>query len=627
MTEDLAQNNRFQLNSMLVTSYSGVFSHILKSILANMWAHFLVAALQTSTLAKGLGDANNADYCPRFHQILGHYDPSGPILIDGVWHVFPDGGGTNGAWSHFTSTDLLRWSEHASNAGGHDTGSVSYDPISGRGVVLFPDGHGHLLRQVPAAQGASGRIDPAVNWTKPECVYTNNRSLTGLGVGFRDPARALLMGDGSYYVAVGSGFGGDNDNTGLPANGTGCMAFLRANSSAVENLTFVGCLLTNNRTTGHINPSTIAWNSTDLPAAFMECPDVFPLDLGVAAESSSGLLSGSGAEKQKQKQVKTPQTFVAIASLYNWHEGAYFSNEWWSGTIEMANASSGKKGATFSVLKRGLLDFGQYYAARSGGEIVQRGDGRRVLFSATGWHNTRGWPGGLPCHTQMHLLPRELTLDATGRLLIAPVREVAETLRIGGGPAAGGMKAIGKGTRLDLELNCTGVPTGTAVRDGSSSTLDDDPIVGLTVLAAAAAMEGESGGGGDPGVIVAYNYTSQSLIVRGGGNSQIAPLADLTHGGSSSSSSSRSSVSVSSGGGATEISLRVLVDGALLESFLNSRVAISSLVTNVFQGKDSPRPPSRTATALPPPPGVTCTFAAYTLDALHPAWVPPVNHP
>ena len=24
-------------------------------------------------------------WCPRFHTIFGHYDPSGPIEIDGVW--------------------------------------------------------------------------------------------------------------------------------------------------------------------------------------------------------------------------------------------------------------------------------------------------------------------------------------------------------------------------------------------------------------------------------------------------------------------------------------------------------------------------------------------------------------
>jgi sucrose-6-phosphate hydrolase SacC (GH32 family) len=517
--------------------------------------------------------AANPEYCPRFHTILGHYDPSGPILLNGTWHVFPDGGGVKSAWSHFTSTDLLRWTAHVSNAGAHDTGSVSFDPSDCRGVVLFPDGHGHLLRQTPNISGTRGSIALNVTWTKPHTVFTVNRTAMNLGVGFRDPARALLLPDGNFYVAVGSGFGGDNENTGLPANGTGCIAWLRATNSSLTDFTFLGCLLENNRTTGHMNPSTIAWNSTDLPAAFMECPDIFPLSAASSSEEDS-------AEKNAE------QTFVAIASLYNWKEGAYFSNEWWSGTISSAGAAP-----KFIVNKRGLLDFGQYYAARSGGGVVQRGDGRRVLFSATGWHNTKGWPGGLPCKTQMHLIPRDLGLDASGRLTIAPVAEVAATLRNPKTPAAGGMLAVATGVQLDLEMNCSGTPT----RGG-----DEHPIVGMAVL------DAKQGGG----VVVGYNYTSQSLIVQGGGNNQGAPLADLTHGGGGE-------------GGAVDdaaVSLRVLIDGALLESFLNHHVAISSLVTNVFRGTAPPGPENRTSTALTPPAGVTCTFAAYKLDAIHAPW-------
>jgi len=30
-------------------------------------------------------------WCPRYHTIFGHYDPSGPIFLDDTWHVFPDG--------------------------------------------------------------------------------------------------------------------------------------------------------------------------------------------------------------------------------------------------------------------------------------------------------------------------------------------------------------------------------------------------------------------------------------------------------------------------------------------------------------------------------------------------------
>ena len=43
-------------------------------------------------------------WCPMFHNITGHYDPSGPILIDGTWHVFPDGSTAPGkGWSESNS--------------------------------------------------------------------------------------------------------------------------------------------------------------------------------------------------------------------------------------------------------------------------------------------------------------------------------------------------------------------------------------------------------------------------------------------------------------------------------------------------------------------------------------------
>jgi hypothetical protein len=49
----------------------------------------------------------------------------------------------------------------------------------------------------------------------------------------------------------------------------------------------------------------VAWSDEDRVAAFFECPDVFPLG----------------------------DKFVAMASLYNWHAGGYFTNEWFLGTI------------------------------------------------------------------------------------------------------------------------------------------------------------------------------------------------------------------------------------------------------------------------------------------------------
>jgi len=173
----------------------------------------------------------SALWCPQFHEIQGHYDPSGPILVDGVWHVFPDGSTAPGkGWSHFTSKDLLRWQRQVnSTVAGGDTGSVSLtenDDV----VALYPvrlvlllllvlavvvvvvllllvlllllltlqreqdndpkTGGRALFRQTPTADGGAGKLGLNVQWSKPTVGVDKPASL---GKGMRDPARALKV--------------------------------------------------------------------------------------------------------------------------------------------------------------------------------------------------------------------------------------------------------------------------------------------------------------------------------------------------------------------------------------------------------------------------------------------------
>lgn len=225
-------------------------------------------------------------------------------------------------------------------------------------------------------------------------------------------------------MGVGSGHGGDNAKTGLPASGTGCLAWMKATNDSLRHFDFVGCLLENNHTDGFIDPGTVAWNPQQRTAAFVECPDVFPLG----------------------------DKFVAMASLYNWHAGGYFVNSYFVGQI-VDNK--------FQVESRGPLDYGQYYAARTGTGLVQSGDSRRVLFSATGWHNPPGWANPSTCKTQMHLVPRDLLIDHKGRLTFNPIPEIA-TLRKSKDPT----RLVGStsgllinGSNAEIQMNCTGVPT------------------------------------------------------------------------------------------------------------------------------------------------------------------------
>ncbi len=268
--------------------------------------------------------------------------------------------------------------------------------------------------------------------------------------------------------------------------------------------------------------------------------------------------------------------YMAIASLYNWGAGGYFTNEWFLGTI-----TNNK----FAVEDRGLLDYGQYYAARTGSE-VQAPDGRRVLFSATGWHNP---PGMGACKTQLHLIPRDIKLDGKGRVTFNPIPEVAATLRKPGtfqlsdGTTDNYGATTVKGSSLELHLNCSGT--------ASAGT------VGLQILAHSDKRKYTT---------VGYDYAAKYLFVDHSNSGtmtstikQVAPLA----GGVESDDS--------------VVELVVLVDRGLVESFLNRRAVISSFISEIM-AESTPAPSERTVFIANAPNGVTCKFVGYELMELTP---------
>lgn len=100
--------------------------------------------------AAGTRAAAPGRWCPQFHTISNHYDPSGPLFDDasGLWHLFPDGcapdGNSNarGNWCHYTSPDLIQWTAQDPLGphwvGNGDTGSVSVTQEGGVAIALFP---------------------------------------------------------------------------------------------------------------------------------------------------------------------------------------------------------------------------------------------------------------------------------------------------------------------------------------------------------------------------------------------------------------------------------------------------------------------------------------------------------
>jgi len=471
----------------------------------------------------------------------------------------------------------LRWTlQKTTPLANGDTGSIS---VTEEGLIaLFP----HLVgpqygldRQVPAPGDATLN-----SWQTASHATDSPRPK--VGIGFRDPTRAVKVpaGDASWYVGVGSGFGGANNSTALPGSGTGCLAWMKATNASLVEFEFAGCLIENNHTTGHIDPGTVSWQDQDMASAFFECPDVFPLDR----------LPGAG--------------MVAIASFYNWAEGGYFTNEWFVGQIDSADSK------TWTTTKRGLLDYGQYYSARTGttGDLPggsQEPTARRVIFGATGWHNPPGMDGS--CNPQIHLIPRDVGIDPlTGGLSLTPIPELA-SIRVPGASASGRVnprlaEPIATGSRLQLQMNCTWASRGGGGGSGSpAAAVGEGEVVGFRVLASS----DRSGY-----TTVGYNFTSGRMFV------------DHTH-----SSPAHSSAIVQTTApqlvvvqGDSTLVLDVLVDGALIELFGNRRAVISSFITEVMQeGANFTAPDDRQAFAVSPPPDVaSCTYAAHSLIALLP---------
>ncbi|MBX3193818.1 MAG: glycoside hydrolase family 32 protein [Microbacteriaceae bacterium] len=142
-------------------------------------------------------------------------DPNGPILVDGVYHLFfqhnPDAAvWSRPAWGHASSTDLVHWTHHP-NAIEPAAGTPDEDGCFSGSVVLSDDGPVMIYTGV-RGQG-SGRIettclafgDPSLQtWTR----YPGNPVLVpGEGVGadgFRDPF-VWRERDGSWHQLVGAG--------------------------------------------------------------------------------------------------------------------------------------------------------------------------------------------------------------------------------------------------------------------------------------------------------------------------------------------------------------------------------------------------------------------------------------
>lgn len=176
-----------------------------------------------------------------------------------------------------------------------------------------------------------------------------------------------------------------------------------------------------------------------------------------------------------------------------------------------------------------------------------------------------GWDGA-------QALPRELSFDAAGQLVIKPVRETVTLRAARGATVATSMRLsagkpstrVTKGRALELQLNTSSMPTA-----GSSIAMD--------VLASPST---------DERTTILLDGTSKKLSIITA-NSSLGPVGGRTpyHSPPLLSSSLSSHDTAEGVRGYDEIHIRVFVDHSCIEVFINERIAITARAYPV--GSDS----------------------------------------
>ena len=235
-----------------------------------------------------------------------------------------------------------------------------------------------------------------------------------------------------------------------------------------------------------------------------------------------------------------------------------------------------------------MLDYGAYYAQKTAGDAYQPNRGRRVIFAFTGWAERKGGQLNRACGIS-HLMPRDLSLDAAGRVLVRPVPEIsrlrdgaAQTLAVNGA-------AVTMGSQVMANLFCTGVQVG---KRGVPFS------VGLDLL-----LDAQGG-----------EWTRVGLDLDSG-----ALFVDQSHTNAHDSSLSNvvqrtAPLQSVAGAAETTLNLTVLVDGGLMETYANDRVVISSLLSPSASGTSGAE--ARQARAFTTGAGPMCVAQAWRLRAV-----------
>ena len=450
-----------------------------------------------------------------------------------MWHTWEDAG----AWSHWTSPDLVHWTgsfTQNTTDFGRDTGSVSPTPS---GVYAF----------WPIMSGTGRGSIGSAKATDASLTSWNHRGPTipmpaRINTGYRDPVRAFEHPAGSDRWWQGVGCGSKEEGAQF------CL--FEAKDNTLMEFTDRGSLYTTNVTYGEVD-GNIVWQPTNVSANMMECPDLFPLN----AKKSTAAAGGENDDA-------STTTWVLIGSLYK-------TNQWWVGTL------SGDP-PRFTPDNVGILDYGNGYAAKTGSTMKQGPTTRRVVFGFTGWSEPTEANG---CGRSL-ILPRDLSVTTFGgtappSLAVNIVPETAVLRVPGSATFAMGTRAaaasLASGSQVEIRVNCSWPHGAPATGKLAIRTLGGakDPSIFLEI-------------GVEFGSSNASFYADHSACC---GNKAIVQRAPLP----------ATATRTTSDGGGAELDLAVFVDGGLVEAFA-SGFAITPLV-NPDEGKGG-APDERTTVVM-----------------------------
>ena len=296
----------------------------------------------------------------------------------------------------------------------------------------------------------------------------------------------LSIYKGSTYIGVGSGI---ND-----PNGPGQVLIYNSLDTAYTKWHPMGSILNISQTNGCTDSKTMVYNaSAGGPLNAIECPDLFLLQ----------------------------DKYVIITSLF-------CTNEYRIGSIDSS--------IYFQVENKGLVDYGNFYAGKTGTNAYGvNGMSRRVLFGFTGWSE----PTAPTACGRSHVIPRDISLSDDGTVLrFRPVEEI-EMLRVNESMS---------GSELQIILTCGLLTNGVLPKNGSLS---------FNVLA----------NGDEEYTAIGYDFEGEQFFVDhrkccNDGNNiiQIAPYENtmvITNGG---------------------LYFNVLLDRSIIEAFFNEERVITAMV-------------------------------------------------